>query len=95
MAQLPRPHRTEEWWEGVKRGRPPLFGRAMTMRELKARSWANKQARGECRFCPHPALTVAFCADHVRINRERTRKRSGSRPWRPGKPGRPPLESYA
>lgn len=48
-------------------------------------------ARGLCMLCPLPVKhSRQYCARHAEADRIARRRRSGSQPWRPGKPGRPP-----
>lgn len=53
-----------------------------------------RKAAGCCILCPLPrdAGSQWYCRTHKIAHRERQRARSGSQPWRPGKPGRPPNE---
>jgi hypothetical protein len=66
----------------------------MTPAEWQRRYCEAKRAAGLCRSCKSPlaAGSVAFCEEHLLRHRENERRRTGNRAWRPGSPGRPPLE---
>lgn len=49
---------------------------------------------GLCIHCPlETEFGGAYCQRHRDANRARVRKKTGSKPWKPGGRGRPPLES--
>jgi len=48
------------------------------------------EQEGRCRVCGAPAIVTGLCLQHYVCTLERMRRRTGSRPWRPGSRGRPP-----
>ncbi len=52
------------------------------------------RVQGLCKQCTNPVyLGGALCERCLLNSRKRNRKRQGVKPWRPGGPGRPPLDS--
>lgn len=50
--------------------------------------------RGLCQACPRPAaFGTTRCAAHLVTSRLAARRAAGTKPWRSGKPGRPPAEA--
>ena len=52
------------------------------------------RVQGLCTQCTNPVyMGSALCETCLRDARKSNRKRQGTRAWRPGGPGRPPIDS--
>jgi len=49
-----------------------------------------KSAEGKCRICGEPKVSANYCLEHQLAQKKINRKAKGFKPWRKGKPGRPP-----
>lgn len=51
-------------------------------------------AKGRCYICGEKrGGSKLYCKKHLDAHRKRQRRYSGSKPWRPGQKGRPPLDN--
>lgn len=69
----------------------------MTKPISRQRAWQlAKAAKGLCQKCGAKRLTYkTLCDDCAKKHRDSMRRSRGMNPWRPGGPGRPPIDREA
>lgn len=84
--------------KAAKKGRARCRGCASHWQQVAAQRFEQLKASGKCVSCGAArggSQSTSCCRGCLLRERRRSRKRLGCKPWRPGGPGRPPLNRKA